>query len=288
MKWLLLLLIALPMQAAAQTSHAVPPQCMPNAQGVIDYQACADVTTPGSDVRGWALINLGTQAILRQDYAAGVRFYDEATPPGKHLYSDAAFHALRADAYFHVGRKSEAFVDAHMAAAILLDQPDVPADIRARADRYGWDPELAYGSILVILKEARDPLYEPARAAFQALPEKDWQSIASRAAVFEQLGELDSAVSFSTRALAVQPENPAVLNNHCYILVRANRVPEALPYCKSAVERAPGIGGVQHSYASALAAAGRCGESREALMEARRLDPVSALYKQDIACVARR
>jgi len=285
MRWLLLIMLLVAVTpVVAQTPEAVPAPCERDAKGQVDYVACARAAPRGSQVRIWALINLGSQAVMRQDYVAAVQYYDEATPPGRAIHSDAAFHALRAEAYFHVGRKAEAFADAHAAALILTDHPDAPADIRARADRYGWDPEMAYGLILHILKEAQDPLFKAASARFAALPERGWQSFATRAVVFEKLGELDSALQLSSRALAAQPENPMVLNNHCYILVRNRRAEDALVHCRRAVELLPDTAAVRHSYASALAAAGKCDEARDALAMARRLDPVSATYKEDIAC----
>lgn len=287
MRWLVLAGFLAVSPAVAQQPEATPVQCRPDAQGSIDYVACANAAAPGSQPYITALINLGTQAVFRREYAAAVQLYDAAVPPGKQIFSDAAFHAFRGDAYFHVGRRAEAFNDAHVAALILLDRPDAPAEIRTRPDRYGWDKEMAFVAILPLLKEARDSLFDPALKAYQALPEDGWQSLAMRAAVSEKVGDIGAAVGLSNRVISLQPANPVVLNNHCYILTRANRAMDALAFCRKALEAGPGEAGFHHSYAAALAGAGMCIESRQSLSEARRLDPVSATYKEEIACTPR-
>src|SRR5262249_22531307 len=90
--------------AVSQTAAGdVPAVCRPDATGFVNYQACVDAAPAGSPARMLALINLGTQAYQRQDYAEAVRLYDEAQPPAPaQIFSDASFHAYRADAYNHV------------------------------------------------------------------------------------------------------------------------------------------------------------------------------------------
>lgn len=100
----------------------------------MNYQACVDAAPAGSPARSLALINLGAQAYQRQNYAEAVRLYDQAQPPGgAQMYSDASFHANRADAYQHVGRTQEAVADARTAWLLLSDSPELAASIRAAA-----------------------------------------------------------------------------------------------------------------------------------------------------------
>src|SRR5262249_30673765 len=103
----------------AQTNTRVP-ACLRDASGAVDYQACADVSPHGSPARLLALMNLGTEAYLRHDITNAVRFYDEAqAESGSQIYSDASFHAYRADAYAHMGRDAEALANSQTAFAIL-------------------------------------------------------------------------------------------------------------------------------------------------------------------------
>ena len=104
--------------------------------------------------------------------------------------------------------------------------------------------------------------------------------------MLEQLGDLEGALEASLVAVKAEPAHPGYLNNHCYILVRAGRPAEGLPYCEKAVQGAPAIAAVRHSLAAALAGVGRCEEAEDALAAAQRLDPATVLYQQRIACTA--
>ena len=63
---------------------------------------------------------------FRWDWPA--RLYDEAQPKDakQKLFSDARFHAFRASAYDHVGRKSEAVAEARTALAVLQPSSSAP------------------------------------------------------------------------------------------------------------------------------------------------------------------
>jgi Flp pilus assembly protein TadD len=235
-----------------------------------------------------SLINLGTQAFARDDFAEAVRLYDEARPPrGSSLYSDVYFHAYRGTAYSQVGRSDDALWDARAALAMLRNSETVPPESQVRNAASAVDLDMIYALIVPLLKTGGDPEFESARAAYLALPAADWYAYANRAAVLEQIGELSSALTMNEQALLMQPDHPAVLNNHCYILTRANRAEEALPFCERAVRSAPGIGAVHHSLAAALALLGRCNSAEQALAEARRLDPATVEYREPLVCTAR-
>jgi Flp pilus assembly protein TadD len=272
--------------AAARAEEAeVPPACRADAAGAVDNQACADAAAPDSPARTLALINLGSRAFERGDYAAAVRYYDEAQPPdGEQIYSDAVFHAYRGAAYFHVGRDHEALADARIAVGLLKNDEDAPAEARRHFTGADVNMETVYLAILPILQRAHAPELADALIAYRALPARDWVSLANRAAIFEQMGDIEGAVAASQQALAMAPNHPAVLNNHCYILTRAGRAAEALPFCQRAVDVSPNVAAARHSYAAALAATGDCiGAARE-LGEARRLDPIAPQYRSSIAC----
>ncbi len=282
------LALAVFVSAAAAAEAPMPAACVRDAQSEVNYRACADATASGDPLHTLSLINLGTQAFLQNNWGEAVRLYDEARPPsGQQLYSDANFHAYRASAYQHVGRLEEALWDARAALSMLRDDDGVPEETRRLNAALALDQDTIYALIGPVLKEGNDPEFASALAVYLAIPATDWYAYANRAGVLEQIGELDSALEMSERALALESQHPGVLNNHCYILTRANRAGDALPFCEAAVRGAPDIGAVRHSLASALAQLGRCGEADAALADARRLDPTDPTYREALACTAR-
>lgn len=284
-----LLALALLFSAGQDPKEDVPRACRPDIQGAVDWAACHAAAPEGSMARLFATINLGTIAYLSGDYGEAVRRYDEAVAAAgaNQLQSDVWFHAFRADAYDHVGRGKEALDDARTAWAMLQG---AAADWEARAGMAPLtDPERAdvLSLILPILKSGGDPGFAQALAAYRALPTADWTAQAQRAAVLEQLGDFDGALAASREAMKARPGDPGLENNHCYILSRAGRPTEALPYCERAVAGLPDAAPIRHSMAAVLAQLGRCDESAAALAEAARLDPSGALYRQPIACAPR-
>lgn len=274
--------------AFAQTQDQPPPQCRYNAAGQVDYAACAAAAAPGTPWRILSLINLGTEAFLRGDYAAATRYYDDAQPTnGQTFYSDPSYHAYRAASLQQVGRGDEALVEARRSLAVLNNDPNLPEEIRRRFGQYSVDRELLYALVLPVLHASDAPETDALRREYVSMPARDWVSWANRAGVLEQVGDLPGALAASEQALRLEPNQPAVLNNHCYILTRAERAAEGLPYCERAVAGAPDVASVRHSLAVALAQLGRCEDAQGALAEARRLDPVSVEYAQPIACAAR-
>ncbi|MBI2260663.1 MAG: hypothetical protein HYU62_03250 [Caulobacterales bacterium] len=275
------LAFALALTAAPQE---IPAVCDPAPGVAPDWAACAAALPEGSPEQRLARQNQATEAYLNRDYGAAERLYDAAAGDDD-AYSDVFLHAFRADTFRQVGRDKEATADARMAWLILSDDPAHEAQRQLTpVDEEGR--RFLLSLVLPILKTGRDPSFEAAFADFRALPVKDADGYGSLALVLEQLGDFDGALEASLVAVKAAPTNASYLNNHCYILVRAGRPAEGLPFCEKAVQAAPEIGAVRHSLAAALAGAGRCNEADAALAEARRLEPATALYQQAIACVA--
>ncbi|WP_332657209.1 hypothetical protein [Brevundimonas sp.] len=276
------LALALSLTAAPQEG----PAACEMAPGVAtDWAACAEALPEGSPQQRLARLNQATEAYLNRDYGAAERLYDAAAGE-EAVYSDVWLHAFRGDTYQQVGRGKDAVADARIAWLILSDDPawaaarEMGGEVNEDARRF------LLSLILPILKKGRDAAFEPAFAAYRALPVKDVDGHANLALVLEQLGDFDGALEASLVAIKAEPTNPGYLNNHCYILVRAGRPAEGLPFCEKAVQGAPEVAAVRHSLAAALAGAGRCAEAGAALAEARRLDPATVLYQQPIACPA--
>jgi Flp pilus assembly protein TadD len=279
------LAVALALVAGSPQVQEVPaPPACRGAFASIDWQACADASGHGTPGYALAMINLGTRAYIEGDYAAALTFYDKAELPGQTLSSDVIFHTFRGDTYRHAGREAAARADARLAWLLLIDDPSVAGDPR---DRRPVDDELRFfvlARILPILKTGDPAQFERARAMFIALPVEDWESLSNRAAVLEQLGELTAALIDSKRAVDLQPDDPGLLNNHCYILIGAGQAERGLPFCERAVALAPRIAPIRHSYASASWRSPSSHRPMAPRAEARRLDPSGALYREPLTC----
>lgn len=119
-----------------------------------------------------------------------------------------------------------------------------------------------------------------------SLPARDWISYANRAAVLTDLGDLQEALAANEAGLQLAPGEASLLNNGCYIRTLMGRAQEGLPFCERAVAAAPKIAPVRHSFATALAAVGRCREAEEQIAMARSLDTSSPKYAEPIACAS--
>lgn len=261
--------------AAAQS----PAACQPDTRGAVDFAACVRVAAPGSPERSLSLLNLGTQAFLQQDYASAVRYYDAAVPAGQKVFSDVRFHAFRGAAYERVGRLSDAAEDADVVARMIAGAGgagtgQIPPQIE----------EEALAHALPILKRAGNRGYTPALARFSSIPASDWISHANRAAVLTELEEFEGALAANDKAMSLAGDHPQVLNTACYLKAKVNRVAEGLGDCQRAVAAAPEVAAIRDSYATALAALGRCREAEQQMSEARRLDPASVTYRRRLAC----
>jgi len=274
--------LALALTAAPQE---IPAVCEPAPGVAADWAACAEALPEGSPQQRLARLNQATEAWLNRDYGMAERLYDAAAGE-EEVWSDVWLHAFRGDTYQQVGRDKDAAADARVAWLILSDDPAYAAlrEMSGPIDEDGRRFVLTL--VLPILKKGRDPAFEAAFEAFRALPVKDVAAHGDLALVLEQLGDFEGALEASLVTVKADPANPGYLNNHCYILVRAGRAAEGLPFCEKAVQGAPDVAAVRHSLAAALAGAGRCAEAETALAEARRLDPATVLYQQSIACTA--
>lgn len=264
------------------------------ADGEVEYQACFDATPPDSDAHRLAAINLGTEAYLAGDAATALRFYDAAETPGKTVSSDLFFHTFRADARAQGGRDTEAQADATLAWRMLKDPASSPTGLGAGMGAETLDDPTRFGVLMIllpILKGGDPAVLQEATAGFAALTLTDWTQLSDQAAMLEGLDALPQALAASTRALALAPDEPVVLNTHCYVLTRSGRGAEGVPYCERAIAAEGDLpvqakAAIRHSLASALAGAGRCRESEARLSEAQALDPANPTYREALACTA--
>ena len=268
--------------ASPQDPGPTPPACAHAT--FAGWQACADAAEEGSAVYALAMINLGTEAYVRGDFASALRFYDKAQGTGLQVSSDVIFHAFRADTYQHAGRTMEALADAKTVWDYLEGR--LPAGVERRTTRPIDDDVrfLVLTAVLPILKDGDAETFARARDLFLRLPAEHWSALTNRATVLMELGEFPAAIADSKRAVDMAPEEAGLQNNHCYVLTMAGQPGAALPYCERAVALLPEAAPIRHSYAAVLAGLGRCEDAERQLADARRLDPSSALYREPLAC----
>ena len=260
----------------------VPPACI--GETFVSWSACAQAAAEGTPVYSLAMMNLGTEAYVQGNLPGALNYYDKSELPGHSITSDAVFHAFRGDARRYGGRMTEAQADAIIAWGFLSGKPPAgtPAEMVQPLDDSLRTMVLSI--ILPILKDGDPQAFALARAMYMALPAEDWLALSQRAGTLASLGEYEAAVGASKRALDLQPNDPLTQNNHCYTLATAGRAAEGLAYCESAVAALPEMAPVRQSYATALAALGRCADAEIQILEARRLEPAGALYREPLNC----
>lgn len=267
---------------AQPTNRDEPPPACANASSEEQYRACVEATEPGTGFHWLSLMHLGMIEMQRQDLSAALEIYDSVGARRAEKFTRPRLHAYRAAAYQMAGRDAEALSEARVAVSLLQRTIEMPDEVWPIFEDSQINNEVAYSIVLPILHEAGDPLFDSVLSAYEALPVDNWASAMIRASAFEKLDRLDEALGLSRIALASRPDHPLGLNNHCYILVRLARPAEKLPYCERAVALMPESAILRGSYASALAALGRCPEAAAQDSQSRRLDAVSV--RPDIVC----
>lgn len=280
------LTFALMLAGAPQVREApVPPACV--GATFVSWQACAAAAREGTPAYSLAMINIGTEAYVQGDMAGALDAYDKADTPGQNVVSDVVLHAFRGDARRYGGRMEEARADAVIAWGYLDNRPPPGTEAQDLRPLDDGLRSMILSLILPILKDGDPGDFQRARAMYLALPAEDWLALSQRAGTLTSLGEHEAAVLASKGALELRPTDPLTQNNHCYALVEAGRAAEGVTYCESAVAGLPELAPVRHSYATALAALGRCADAETQMAEARRLEQGGSLYREPLTCTAK-
>jgi Flp pilus assembly protein TadD len=236
-------------------------------------------------------MSLGYDAFQQGNSAAALAAFDAADRlAGGYLYLNPELHAMRAATFNAAGRNDTALREARIAFDYLNEGPLVTKELRDRffATNQLVDLDLVYAAVTVIFKKNNDVRFEPSLRALLSRSPTDAPGWSNRGALLGDLERHSEAVVASQRAVRMEPNNPLVLNNHCFILTQAGRANEGLPVCAKAIRLAPNISPIRSSYSTTLAKLGRCTEAAEQKAIALRLDPNSEEALKPLECTRRR
>lgn len=124
----------------------------------------------------------------------------------------------RAAALAEMGRYDEALASAQAGVALAPDKPDSYVS-RAGIHVMRGETVLAKADLAKAL--GLDPAFVPALGGLAELTYKD--------------GQLETALGYYDRILAIQPSNPVILNNRCYLEAELGRLEDALRHCEASI-----------------------------------------------------
>lgn len=280
-------LIACTLAPLAIAQETIPEPClaaMETSEQFLEarWMPCYEAAEPQTGIWYLAVINLGTAAFQDGDYETAASFYTLSNPETGTVKSDVMLHANRAYVFHKVGDSEAALVDAAYAWGLV------------KSGSFGMgNQKLPEGADFYVLTLILEALYSGSSASFQdaletyqALEPTDVYDRANRAAILSEVGFLDEAIIDSAKVLEELFDDAGVLNNHCDMLVRANRALEALQFCEKSVTLDPNQGFSHHSLSTALAKLGRCSEADISFQTAVGLTPSAAFVDEGVACEA--
>ncbi len=260
--------------AGAAAAQEPPAACRGDSEGMIDWQACAAVAAPGSNLQLAAEANLATFAYYDYDLEAAAAHFERTLEiMGPDAKGEPFLHALRGATFDAAGKEAESRRDLDIALE-AADAGAVPDEAL---------PEF-YGVILPALYYGEHPRFADVRDRFLALPAANADALLSRAAVLGEIEQFDRAVADARQALAADPNDPNALGLACWLLVGAGLNQEAVATCAKADAASPGQPDVLADYAVALASAGRCREARSVSARLNALAPREGGQADPLVC----
>lgn len=267
--------------AVAQGAEEIPDECRIAPANQAAWTRCLEVAESGSAVALFAHANLGTIAAQEQDFETALHHYDLTIVPGQNLIMDASLHGFRSQVFRRAGRTDEALQDAERVLWFIdTGYADLPRSIPLNNQMRS----MLYELVLRTLVASEAPQTNAALSAYLELPTENWIDVLNRSTIFLDIERYDMALTLAREAVNQQPNHPATHNNVCYILALMDRGEDALPSCEQAMALAPNNAAIIDSYAVALSNAGRCEEAVEARLWTRRLEPSNTGYHGPLAC----
>ena len=198
------------------------------------------------------------------------------------LLSSLEQYDAAAVTYAQVPTEHDAFHAAEMGRADALRQAgrlDQAIEVLSQLTRTHPDQPMAYASLGDIYRHQKD--FENANGAYDAALNEfsedapvRWWLLYSRGITFERLDQWEEAEADFRAALALNPENPSILNYLGYSLVdRGFKYDEALGMIETAVDLRPDSGAIIDSLAWVYYKLGRFEDAVEPMVRAAELEP---------------
>ena len=235
----------------------------------------------------FTLLNARAATTLRPDESDALILTAE-------LLESQGQHDLAASVLTEVSRDDPAFYGAEIARADVLlasDQEDAAIEVlralsRSNADRKEvWS---AYGDALRRVDRPADAVaaYDRAIELDGGDASENWFWFFARGTAHERQGDWNAAETDFRRALALNPDQPNVLNYLGYGLVEQREsLDEALQLIEQAVEAQPNDGYITDSLGWALYRLGRVEEAVEPMERAAMLEPLDPLINDHLGDV---
>jgi tetratricopeptide (TPR) repeat protein len=199
------------------------------------------VAMPDSLYFGTALRRLALDAILKKDYAAAVRFYEQSmlrclsrstvfVQPGAYVGVPGMIHRLKAEAHLAAGELGAAKKEITLAQTVLPGNIDLAIQLLPGLEKRG------------LAKEA-DALFREVLAVHEKLcktyPKCAWMhnSVAWMSACCHR--ELDGALAHAKQAVELAPEAPAYLDTLAEVHFQRGEKDEAVKLQKRVIELDP-------------------------------------------------
>jgi tetratricopeptide (TPR) repeat protein len=235
---------------------------------IAQWQACAEAAPQGSSLWQLSKMNLATMAFEQQDFPAALALYDELDKGAMTILSDPYFHYARLVTFLEMGRDDRALKEARNIAELALAGQDPGASGEAAqilAGSWSEHPFMLSAmavSISLLKKDGNEDGLAKLRIAIRTVPVTDEFDAVNFLYVLDELG-LAGALEPRVMEMADRyPSEPGVLNNICYIMVKAGAAERYLGRCRRAVSLSPEIPNFQHSLYAAYATLGRCDEAK--------------------------
>lgn len=198
------------------------------------------------------------------------------------LLSSLNQYEAAAQTFAQIPTDDDAFQNAEMGRSDALRQAgrlDQAVEVLSQLTRTHPDQPMAYASLGDIYRQQKDfenanEAYDAALRGFSETAPVRWWLLYSRGITFERLDEWDAAEADFRAALALNPENPSVLNYLGYSLVdRGFRYEEALGMIETAADLRPENGAIIDSLAWVYFKLGRFEEAVNPMERAAELEP---------------
>ncbi len=276
------------MQERIEAGDAIPYDAIATPKdGMAEAYFTLAALLSGESSTTFTLLNARAATVLRPGHVDALVLTAE-------LLESQAQHDLAGAALSKVPQSDPAFFGAEIARAEVLlasGRDDAAVEVLLALTRSHGDRQevwAAYADVLRRLErfEAAAAAYDTAIDMISELDERDWYLVYARGIARERLGDWPGAEADFRQALALNPEQPNVLNNLGYGLVEQRlKLDEALSMIEQAVAARADDGYITDSLGWALYRLGRYDEAIAPMEEAVELEPMDPLINDHLGDV---